>query len=175
MASKNNLNSEDKSAMDSPLKNRVLVIIFTILIAFPLGFVVGNLTSDKKEYILEEEVNYVQNSLYDGYEVPESEPIPTLDVNVSADKLSGWNLKLETANFEFKPDGVSENHAPGEGYAMLYVDGIEAGRVYAGNHHLKKLGRGTHFIEVVLHTNDHREYQIDSQRVSEVITVNEVN
>jgi len=101
----------------------------------------------------------------------EMDDIPTVTLHVTEDRMSGWNLRVETENFTFAPESVGLPHEPGEGHAHLYINGRKADRIYAGWHHLDYLPVGEHTLRVTLNANTHEEYALDGTVISDEVTV----
>ncbi len=106
-----------------------------------------------------------------GLEIPEGEPIPTVELAATEDLVSGWNLRLITTNFEFAPHRAGREVVLGEGHAHLYVDGEKRDRLYGPWYHLGDLTPGRHSIEVTLNSNDHAAYQVGGKTISAETTI----
>jgi hypothetical protein len=98
--------------------------------------------------------------------MPAGANAPTLDVDVKADPLSGWNLHIQTTGFHFSPENASRDHVAGEGHAHIYVNGEKLGRFYGPWVHLDNLPKGHVEIEVTLNANDHRLLAVADQPLS---------
>ena len=98
--------------------------------------------------------------------LPQSADAPTLDVDIKADPLSGWNLHIQTTGFRFSPENASLDHVAGEGHAHVYVNGEKLGRYYSPWVHLDKLPNGPVRIEVTLNANDHRKLAVAEKPLS---------
>lgn len=81
----------------------------------------------------------------------------SVSLEVFSDNVSGHNLRIATQGFRFAPENAGGAHAPGEGHAHLYVNGVKT-RVYSEWFHLDGLGPGTHELRVTLNANDHSPY-----------------
>lgn len=101
----------------------------------------------------------------------EMDDIPTVTLHVTEDRMSGWNLRIETENFTFAPESVGLPHIPGEGHVHLYINDRKADRIYANWHHLEYLPLGEHTLRVTLNANTHEEYALDSAVISDEVTV----
>ncbi|WP_298812321.1 hypothetical protein [uncultured Roseibium sp.] len=95
--------------------------------------------------------------------VPSGPEAPTLEISVSPDPASGFNLHIKTENFTFAPERASLDHVPGEGHAHVYVNGAKVTRHYSSWLHLPTLPEGDTTIEVTLNTNDHRMLGVDNK------------
>ena len=105
-------------------------------------------------------------------EVPEEMAVPTVEIEISQDPSSGWNLHIITENFLFAPERSGLAHSPGEGHAHLYIDGIKIARIYAPWYHIgEKLSPGNHEVEVTLYSNDHQEYTLKGETISAKMTL----
>ena len=94
------------------------------------------------------------------------ENAPTLNVSVTEDPSAGWNLILQTTNFEYDTAFVSRNHSPGKGHAHLYVDDEILTRLYGPAYHLGSLSEGNHSIRIVLSDNAHNEYAVNNTPIA---------
>ena len=81
----------------------------------------------------------------------------SVSLQVIADSVSGYNLRIATQGFRFAPENAGAAHVPGEGHAHLYVNGVKT-RVYSEWFHLDGLAPGTHEVRVTLNANDHSSY-----------------
>ncbi|MEO1399901.1 MAG: hypothetical protein AAFV72_01450 [Cyanobacteria bacterium J06635_1] len=88
-------------------------------------------------------------------DIPEGEPVPTVDLTITPDPVGGWNLQVETANFAFVPAQVNQKSIPNEGHAHLYINGEKITRLYSEWHYLPSLPPGEHEIMVSLNANGH--------------------
>ncbi len=84
--------------------------------------------------------------------------VPTVDLDVMQDELSGWNIHLKTENFRFTPQKFGRPHVPGEGHAHLYLGGKKLARLYSPWYHVGKLPSGTYTLVATLNANNHDEY-----------------
>ncbi len=81
----------------------------------------------------------------------------SVSLQVIADSVSGYNLRIATQGFRFAPENAGAAHVPGEGHAHLYVNGVKT-RVYSEWFHVDGLAPGTHEVRVTLNANDHSPY-----------------
>ncbi len=149
-----------------------------------------HLSLEPGEHIVEVEVSANNHSAYlvDGspirgaatITVPESEDghthhdmveadpssAPSVDVTVTPDPKSGWNVRAVTSDFTLSPENVSTDHVDGAGHLHLYVDDVRITRLYGEWWHLSELSEGDHEIRVDVATNDHRSYAVDGEPVS---------
>lgn len=106
------------------------------------------------------------------YKHPDGTPAPTLSLQVTPDKMRGFNLNLSTTNWTWAPDKINTATAKNQGHAHLYVDGVMVNRVYGSWYHLEGLTPGEHDIRVTLNTNDHSEYATpDGDTIDDVVSV----
>ena len=85
----------------------------------------------------------------------ETEPFPTIGLEVSKDPAGGWNLRTTLTDFAFAPEAVSSPHIEGQGHAHLHVNGVKIARVYAEWMHIGDLPEGNHILSVELSANSH--------------------
>ncbi len=107
----------------------------------------------------------------DGFEA--ADPVPSVEIEVVEDPMSGYNVHVTTTDFTFTPESVGdEETTSGEGHAHLYVDGQKVGRVYGEWFHLNQdLSAGDHDIRVVLSANDHSDYVSGGDPIEATTTV----
>ncbi len=96
---------------------------------------------------------------------------PTLDLSVSADPKSGWNVEAAVENFTFTPRETGGEPVDGEGHLHLYVDGAKIGRLYGPWWHIPALSEGSHDIMVELTANDHSPWSVDDEPIRAMATV----
>ena len=97
---------------------------------------------------------------------------PSLEISVTPDPASGYNLHIMTENFTFSPERASLDHVPGEGHAHIYVNGQKIARHYGAWFHLTSLPKGAAKVEVTLNTNDHRVLAVGTEPLKAAVTVN---
>ncbi|MYA87235.1 MAG: hypothetical protein F4X97_02060 [Boseongicola sp. SB0662_bin_57] len=86
---------------------------------------------------------------------------PTLEIQVKADPVDGWNLHVMTTGFAFSPVNAGRAHVPGEGHAHVHVNGRKIARLYGPWMHIGALPEGRAEIRVTLNANDHRLLSVD--------------
>lgn len=91
---------------------------------------------------------------------------PVLDIAVTPDPMTGYNLHVMTDGFTFAPERASLAHVAGQGHAHVYVNGTKIGRLYSPWMHLDALPSGETEIEVTLNTNDHRPLSVNGTPVA---------
>ena len=47
-------------------------------------------------------------------EVGEGVPVPSVQLMIAEDPVEGWNLEIQTTNFDFAPESVNQPHQDGE-------------------------------------------------------------
>ena len=159
------------------MKNQNLLVI--VAAALVVGFIVGYLvrqqtavSSTPQEHTHEEDTKTHASHSHEQKDVSESLPVPTVDLIVQEDPVSGWNAQILTTSFTFAPENVSTEDVPGEGHAHIYIDGVKINRVYSQWYHLGELEPGSYEISATLSTNDHKELTIDGQLIEDIETVN---
>lgn len=113
---------------------------------------------------------------HDTMEIPPGQPVPSVDLVVHKDPMSGWNLETKVTDFRFAPENASKAAKPGEGHAHLYVNGKKVARLYGGWYHLDHLPSGRHELKLGLNANSHEALvhngkQIEDTEIVEVTTV----
>lgn len=111
----------------------------------------------------------VDGSMTHGAPVEASESM-SVSLQVIADSVSGYNLRIAVQGFRFAPENAGAAHVPGEGHAHLYVNGVKT-RVYSDWFHLDGLAPGTHELLVTLNANDHSSYVIGGVMVEDSLSL----
>ncbi len=91
---------------------------------------------------------------------------PSVELIVEEDNHSGWNLYLDTSNFQFSPEDCGEEHVEGFGHAHLYINGQKVARLYSPWYHLTGLRPGEYDLRVTLNSNNHGVYTLDGRAIS---------
>ncbi|MXY45825.1 MAG: hypothetical protein F4Y44_02350 [Chloroflexi bacterium] len=95
----------------------------------------------------------------------------SVDVNAPAEADGAFNLQIVPRGFTFAPQNIGGAHKPGEGYAVVIVNGEDYTRMYTDWLRVGDLGEGTHAVEVRLMSNDHFPYAWDGDTVKASTTV----
>jgi len=103
--------------------------------------------------------------------LPEGATAPTLDIALTADPASGWNLHIKTTNFRFSPERASLEHVAGEGHAHVYVNGVKIARHYGPWIHIATLPKGENTVMVSLNSNDHRTLAVGEKPLTSSVSV----
>jgi hypothetical protein len=104
-------------------------------------------------------------------EIPEGKPVPQVDLVVSPDTMTGWNLHIKTNNFKFAPEKVNQESAINEGHAHLYVNGKKVTRIYSNWYYLSELEKGNNQIQVTLNTNKHEDLAYQGKIIEDSQTI----
>lgn len=96
-----------------------------------------------------------------------TEPYPTINVTAQKDPKVGWNIRIQTTNFNWSPQRASLDHVDGEGHAHLYINDVKQTRLYGEWFHIPELNRGKHKIMVTLNSNSHEDYIVEGKKVSD--------
>ena len=91
---------------------------------------------------------------------------PAIEVEVTADPVAGYNLRVATQNFKFAPRRAGLENEPGRGHAHVYLNGQKLARLYGRWMHLASLPRGDVEIEVTLNANDHRTLAVEGEKIA---------
>lgn len=155
------------------MKNQNVLIVLIVLV---VGFVAGNFSTPDN---IHQETSHGHNLPHDHsheHKLIESSnnlPIPSVELNVSEDPTTGWNIQLITENITFTPENASKEHVDGEGHAHLHINGDKITRIYSEWFHIPSdwLDLGTHELMVTLSSNDHRDYSIDGEVIFAKTTI----
>jgi hypothetical protein len=130
--------------------------IFTVLISFFL-FINPSLSQHK------------QGGDHAHKSIEAKSPFPSVDIKITKDVSSGYNLQLITKNFKFTPEKIGTANVIGEGHAHIYINGKKT-RLYSEWYHIddEKLTQPINQIRVTLNANDHSEYTVNSRPVEAI-------
>jgi len=157
----------------SKQRDLVVVMLLSLLLGLGGGYLLGTVAADNTTNStatnsqMETTTPHMHGDLY---EVP-ADQAPKVELVVSEDAKSGYNIKIITANFTFAPEKVNGENVVGEGHAHLYVDGQKIGRVYGEYYHYNGTFEGTKTFRVTLNANDHSDYAIDGNLVEATVDV----
>ena len=106
-------------------------------------------------------------------EVEPGVPVPTVAVEALKDTKDGYNLHIKTTNFTLNAERVNTEPTQGEGHTHIYVNGDKLARVYDNWFHVSSehLQAGENEIVVTLNANDHSEWMINGEHISDTVTV----
>lgn len=153
-------------------KNTVAIIsVIALLMGWTGGYLLASSSSDSDESssVMQEEAMV---HAHETYELdPAEADIPSVQLLAEKDSKSGWNLTLETENFEFDPQSVNGENEEGKGHAHLWVDGVKLTRLYSNNFYLDNLEPGEHELSVTLNTNQHQDYVVNGEIIRSNIDV----
>ncbi|WOI35164.1 hypothetical protein R1T40_10695 [Tritonibacter scottomollicae] len=96
---------------------------------------------------------------------------PALEIALTPDPMSGWNLHAMPQNFRFAPENASGADLEGEGHAHVYVNGEKIGRLYGRWMHIGTLPEGEVEVKVSLNSNSHGVIAVDGNPVEAAVTV----
>ncbi|WP_444918956.1 hypothetical protein ACJJIQ_23690 [Microbulbifer sp. ANSA003] len=102
-------------------------------------------------------------------EIPLHNAAPRIELDISRDKMSGYNLHIDYDRFELE----SPRHANDaskqylEGHAHLYINGKKIQRIYGPDLHLpdKLFKSGFNQITVTLNAHDHSTWSRGGKRI----------
>ena len=92
--------------------------------------------------------------MHHGQGIEVTGPVPTVDLILHRDPMSGWNAQIITTDFRFAPESASLENKEGEGHAHIYVNGEKINRIYGEWYHLADTTPGD-TVMVNLNANDH--------------------
>lgn len=102
-------------------------------------------------------------------EIPMHTAAPRIELDISRDTMSGFNLHIDYDRFELESPRYA-NDVPQqflEGHAHLYINGKKVQRLYAADMHLpeKLLQPGFNQITVTLNAHDHSTWSRGGKRI----------
>lgn len=165
-----NPKSSDYSAKQ---KDVIMVAILSLLLGLGGGYLIGNALSDQQTVTPEAMTEPTPTMHTTMFEVP-ADKSPKLELVVTEDAKSGYNIKLITTDFTFTPESVNKQNVIGEGHAHLYINGEKIGRIYGNYYHYNGTFEGSKTFLATLNANDHSEYAVDGSVIkSEVIVTHD--
>jgi len=91
-----------------------------------------------------------------------AEVAPQAALEIQKDPTGGFNVRVVTSNFVWRPEQASKKHVAGEGHAHVYLDGRKIMRIYNEWFHLNTFQFSTRAGEQLLSIefvgNDHAPY-----------------
>ena len=162
------------------MKNIIIGFIGGVVVGVVLSHLMSVTTEIPKEGTgdhtdhMTHETNTYSHHAHDSIEVPEGTPAPTLSIEALPDAKSGYNVRIETTNFEMLAENVNLNPTPGEGHAHIYVNDEKISRVYGEWFHLdgKLFKAGENTIKVSLNANDHSQWSVGGESIEIEVVVN---
>jgi len=150
-----------KKQPSTPQKELFAVMVISILLGLGGGYALGATQNDAATSAnsvadTEEKMSHSHGT----YNV-DAEQAPKVELVVTEDAKSGYNVKIIATDFTFTPESVNEENATGEGHAHLYIDDVKVGRLYSPYYHYDGSFEGTKTFRVTLNSNDHSEYAVD--------------
>lgn len=98
-----------------------------------------------------------------------SGPAPELNLVLSRDTGTNLNLQIAVEGFDFSPQSVNGEIAPGQGHAHIYVNETKVARAYGPWMHLTDVPPKA-AIRVTLNANDHSVWTLDGQPIAAQVT-----
>ena len=160
----------------SPIISTSTLIIISLLVGLIIGFSIGTCESTSRDHESGDESHggmhdhsthshdvHSHEQLEVGFDVA-----PTIEISVYEDSKSGYNLEIETTNFEFVSTYNFENIQSDifRGHAHLYINGEKVSRLYSGSYYLGDL-EGYNEITVTLNTNDHKDLALEGETIQD--------
>lgn len=161
-----------KKAPNNTQRDMLVVLVIALIIGLGGGYLLGtrgNSTSTTNNQ-MSEMMDNTAHSHSSKYEV-DSEGAPKVELVVSEDAKSGYNVKVIATDFTFTPENVNGDNVIGEGHAHLYVDGVKVARLYSPYFHYDGSFEGTKSFRVTLNANDHSEYAVDGKVIESTVQV----
>jgi hypothetical protein len=161
--------STTKRTNSSKQNELIIVMIISLILGLGGGYLIGaSASEDTSASVATTEMTPMPHSSV--YEVS-PENAPKVELVVTEDAKSGYNIKIITTDFTFTPENANEENILGEGHAHLYVNGEKIGRVYSNYYHYGGSFEGTKTFKVTLNANDHSEYTVDGVAIESTAKV----
>jgi len=113
------------------------------------------------------------NAHHPGNKIEAEMPYPKINIEVSSDKLEGYNLFFDLQNFKLSPEDIEIKNDGNSGYLQLFINDIKISRIYSSWFHAPErfFNQKENSIKVKLFTNLHDELTIDNQPIEFEIKV----
>ncbi len=146
-----------------------LLQLIVISVGIPVGMLLSN-RSIKMHEAVEHPMAIQHSNMDHGLIDVSDDPItPSItSLTVQKDKMSGWNISINTENFKFTPAQVNTAHIPGQGHAHIYVNGEKFARLYAPDFHMPVLGAPIETIRITLNANGHETMAIGEEVIEKI-------
>lgn len=167
---------QQSTSNQSPIISTSTIIIISVLVGLIIGFTIGTSKSTSESHGFgdksHEDMHDHSNHSHDihSHEQLEVSPemAPTIEILVHEDSKSGYNLEIETTNFEFVSTHNFENDQLDifRGHAHLYINGEKISRLYSSSYYLGEL-EGYNEITVTLNSNDHKDLALKGETIQD--------
>ena len=113
------------------------------------------------------------NAHHPGNKIEAETPYPKINIEVSRDKLEGYNLFFDLQNFKLSPEDIEIKNDGNSGYLQLFINDIKISRIYSSWFHAPErfFNQKENSIKVKLFTNLHDELTIDNKPIEFEIKV----
>ena len=107
------------------------------------------------------------NAHHPGNKIEAETPYPKINIEVSSDKLEGYNLFFDLQNFKLSPEDIEIKNDGNSGYLQLFINDIKVSRIYSSWFHAPErfFNKKENLIRVKLFTNLHDELTINNQPI----------
>lgn len=155
----------------SEYKELIIMILVTAVIFSVGGYFIGNTTKTAETASMQKSIyELIPDTGHDHgeIEVADNADVPSVEIEVTKDETSGYNIKLALENYKFTPNKVGSDPIDNEGHAHLYINGKKVMRVYSTSFYLPDylLAEGENDITVTLNANDHSDWTVNGEHIS---------
>lgn len=109
-------------------------------------------------------------------QIPDTSALPSISLVLSRDTKSGFNLQIDTENFELEPPELANccNDKMLEGHAHIFINGVKVYRAYSRYIHLPAdlFLPGVNQIMVSLNDHEHNTWSLGSKMVMSTLVIN---
>ena len=94
-------------------------------------------------------------------------PYPKINIEVSKDKIEGYNIFFNLQNFKLSPDNIEIKNVNNSGYLKIFINDIKINRIYSKWFHAPErfFNQKKNSIKIKLFTNLHDELTIDNKPI----------
>ena len=71
------------------------------------------------------------NAHHPGNKIEAEMPYPKINIEVSSDKIEGYNLFFDLQNFKLSPEDIEIKNDGNSGYLQLFINDIKISRIYS--------------------------------------------
>lgn len=159
--------------MKKKVVKSLLFVMITLLVVQVLVVMADDRSSSQFRYESASQSKQMSEHGHQMLEFTPAEPIPSLDIQLTADEMDGYNLHLNIEDFTFTPEKINQENVNAEGHAHLYINGQKIKRLYAPWEHLTGtlFSQGENVIRVTLNANDHSVWAHNGAMVMDEVSI----
>lgn len=144
---------------------QMLIQYILIGIGVMVGISFSNQTNHQHSTVDHTKINHATLDIDENSIRPEIIALKLLE-----DSKSGWNLYIQTKNFQFMPEAVGSPHMVGHGHAHLMINGQKVARIYSHWFHIPPRSTPIKTLTVTLNANTHAVMCVNNTPISKCLS-----